>query len=186
MKPQGISPWVLFALSIFLWLVLTDTLAAEIVYRNPRVYNVDFSFELIPESAKIDRSEDLRLWVPVPREWDSQKNVQILSVTPQPHATFDDPEIGNRIYFWDFGKEPEKPSYEVKIRYRLESFEIHAEVNPDRIGPYDKNSQDYDFYTRSSRIIGSLVRDTKFPNSPNSASKTRGRLLSGCWPLREV
>jgi transglutaminase-like putative cysteine protease len=152
-KPQGIGPWVLFASSILLWLVLTGTLAAEIVYRNPRVYNVDFSFELIPEPEKIDRSKDLRLWVPVPREWDSQKNVQILSVTPEPHATFDDPEIGNRMYFWDFGKEPEKPSYEVKIRYRLESFEIHADVDLDRIGPYDKNSQDYAYYTRSSRII---------------------------------
>ena len=43
-----------------------------VIYRNPRVYNVDYSFELVPDPAKIDRTKDLKLWVPIPREWDSQ------------------------------------------------------------------------------------------------------------------
>jgi len=126
---------------------------AGVIYRNPRVYNVDYSFELIPDPAKIDRSKDLKLWIPIPREWDSQKAVKIISVQPPPHAEYEDPEHGHRMLFWDFGKGPEKPSYKVDIKYRLESYEVHAEVDPEHIEPYDKTSKEYALYTRSTHTI---------------------------------
>jgi len=126
---------------------------AGIIYRNPRVYNVDYSFELFPDPKKIDRTKDLKLWVPVPREWDSQKEVKIISVQPPPHAEYEDPEHGNRMLFWDFGKDSEKPSYSVDIKFRLESFDFHAEVDPEHIGPYDKTSKEYALYTRSSHTV---------------------------------
>ena len=122
--------WLIHTLPILFWLALASTVSAEIVYRNPRVYNVDFSFELTPDPEKIDRSKDLRLWVPVPREWDSQKAVKIISVQPPPHAEYEDPEHGNRMLFWDFGKEPEKPSCRVDIKFRLESYEVLADDLP--------------------------------------------------------
>lgn len=124
-----------------------------VIYRNPQVYNVDYSFELVPDPNKIDRAKDLKLWIPIPREWDSQKAVKIISVQPPPHAEYEDPEHGNRMLFWDFGKETEKPSYKVKIKFRLESYEVHAEVNPNKIGLYDKTSKEYALYTRSTHTI---------------------------------
>lgn len=127
--------------------------SSEVIYRNPRVYNVDYSFELVPDHAKIDRAKDLKLWVPIPREWDSQKAVQIISVQPPPHAEYEDPEHGNRMLFWDFGNEPEKPSYKVDIKFRLESYEVHAEVDPEHIGPYDKTSKEYELYTQSGHTV---------------------------------
>ena len=42
--------------------------ASGIVYRNPRVYKVDYSFEMFPDPNKVDRTKDLKLWVPIPRE----------------------------------------------------------------------------------------------------------------------
>ncbi len=127
--------------------------ASGIIYRNPRVYNVDYSFELIPDPAKIDRSKDLKLWLPIPREWDSQKAVNIISVQPPPHAEYEDPEYGNRMLFWDFGNEPEKASYKVNIKFRLESYEVHEEVDHEQIGPYDKTSKECALYTRSEHTI---------------------------------
>jgi hypothetical protein len=124
---------------------------AGVIYRNPRVYNVEYSFELVPDPAKIDSSKDLKLWVPVPREWDSQKAVKIISIQPPPHAEYEDPEHGNRMLYWDFGKGPEKPSYKVDIKFRLESFEVQAVVNPEHVEPYDKTSEEYALYTRSTR-----------------------------------
>ncbi len=124
-----------------------------VIYRNPRVYNVDYSFELVPDTAKIDRAKDLKLWVPIPREWDSQKAVKIISVQPPPHAEYEDPEHGNRMLFWDFGKDSEKPSYRVDIKFRLESYEVHAEVDPEHIGSYDKTSKEYALYTRSTHTV---------------------------------
>jgi len=124
-----------------------------IVYSNSRVYNVDYSFEMVPDPNKIDRAKDLKLWLPVPREWDSQKGVKIISVQPEPHARYVDPEYGNPMLFWDFGKEPEQSCYKVDIKFRLESYDIKVEVDPNRVGSYDKTSEEYTLYTRSTHTI---------------------------------
>jgi transglutaminase-like putative cysteine protease len=125
----------------------------QVTYQNPRVYNLEISFELIPDPAKINRDQDLKVWIPVPREWDSQKNVQILSVQPEPHSQFTDPEFGNKIFYWDFGKYPIKPSYRVDIQVRLLSYDVHAMIDPSNIKPYDKTSKEYELYTRSEHTI---------------------------------
>jgi len=124
-----------------------------IVYSNPRVYNVDYSFEMSPDPNKIDRAKDLKVWIPIPREWDSQKAVKIISIQPEPHGRYVDPEYGNPMLFWDFGKEPERSSYRVDIKFRLESYEVSVEVDPNRVGPYDKASNEYALYTRSTHTI---------------------------------
>jgi transglutaminase-like putative cysteine protease len=124
-----------------------------IEYVNPRVFNVDFTFELRPDSGTIDREHDLKLWLPVPGEWDSQRAVRIISVDPAPHAEYTDPEFGNRMFFWDFAEEPERPVYVVNLRYRLESFDLRADIDPDRVGAYDESSDLYALYTRSTDHI---------------------------------
>ena len=128
-------------------------LAPGIVYSNPRVYNVDYSFEMFPDLNKIDKAKDLKLWVPLPREWDSQKAVRIISVQPEPHRRYVDPDYGNPMLFWDFGKEPEQSSYKVDIKFRLESYDVSVQVDPNRVGPYDKTSKEYALYTRSTHTI---------------------------------
>jgi transglutaminase-like putative cysteine protease len=125
----------------------------SIVYRNPRPFNITYSFELIPDPTKIDRAKDLKIWLPIPREWDSQKAVKIVSVNPPPHDKYEDPEYGNLIYFWDFGKEPEGTSYKVEVKLRLEVYEVHANVDPNQVGTYDKTSEEYALYTRSEHTI---------------------------------
>jgi len=127
--------------------------ASGIVYRNPRVYNVDYSFEMTPDPNIIDRTKDLKVWIPMPREWDSQKAVKIISVQPEPHARYVDPEYGNPMLFWDFGKGPEQSYYKVDIKFRLESYDVSVEVDPNRVGSYDKTSKEYALYTRSTHTI---------------------------------
>jgi transglutaminase-like putative cysteine protease len=126
---------------------------AGVIYRNPRVYNVEYSFELFPNPNKVDRSKDLKLWVPIPREWNSQKAVNIVSVEPEPHARYVDPEYGNPMLFWDFGKEYEKSSYKVHLKFRSEQYDVHSDIDPNRVGQYDKTSKDYKLYTRSTPTI---------------------------------
>ena len=102
-------------------LLLGSPLGAQVSYRNPVPRTFEYTFELAPDPGKINRREDLKLWIPVPREWDSQKNVRILSVEPPPHATFEDPEHHLPICFWDFGNVAEAAVYTVRICYRLDS-----------------------------------------------------------------
>lgn len=138
-----------------------NSVQSGIIYRNPRVYNVNYTFELCPDKDSIDPSKDLKLWIPVPREWDSQRAVKIISVNPPPQAEYEDPEHRNRMLFWDFGKDFEKYSYKMDIKFRLESYEIHAEVDPEHLEHYDKSSQQYAFYTRSSHTIAITPRITE-------------------------
>ena len=127
--------------------------ASGIVYSNPRVYNVAYSFEMVPDPNKIDRARDLKLWLHIPREWESQKAVKIISVQPEPHAKYDDPDYGNPMLFWDFGKTPEQPVYKVDIAFSLESYDISVKVDPEQVGSYDKTTKDYALYTRSTHTI---------------------------------
>ncbi len=142
-------------LGIVLIITVSPCSSAEsvIVYGNPRVYNVEYSFEMSPDPNKIDRAKDLKLWIPIPREWDSQKAVKIISVEPEPHGRYVDAEHGNPMLFWDFGKEPEQATYKVNIQFRLESYDVRVEVKPNRIGTYDKTSEEYGIYTRSTHTI---------------------------------
>jgi transglutaminase-like putative cysteine protease len=124
-----------------------------ILYSNPRVYNVDYSFEMSPDPNKIDRAKDLKVWLPIPREWESQKAVKIISVEPEPQGGYVDPEYGNPMLFWDFGKMPEQASYRVDIKFRLESYDVSVKVDPNRVGSYDKTGKEYALYTQSTRTI---------------------------------
>ncbi len=110
--------------------------SSHIVYYNPRVFNVNYTFELHPDSNKINKSKDLKIWIPVPREWDSQKAVKIIAIEPIPDATYEDPEYGNKILFWDFGKKPIEESYKVNLKYRCEVFEVYTEIDSNRIAPF--------------------------------------------------
>ena len=137
-------------LFILLFLASCTSSHSGITYRNPRVYNVDLSFEMVPDPNNIDREKDLKVWLPIPRELSSQKIVTISSVQPEPHARYVDPEYGNSIFFWDFGKGPEKPSYKLDMKFRLESYDVSVDIDPNRIDSYDKTSQEYDLYTQST------------------------------------
>jgi len=140
-------------LSILFCLSSCGPVEPGVEYVNPRVYNVDFTFELRPDHGAIERKEDLKLWLPAPREWDSQKGVKIVHVDPPPHGEYTDPEFGNRMFFWDFGDEPEQAVYSVNLSYRVESFDFRADIAPDLVGTYDTTSEFYSLYTRSTDHI---------------------------------
>ena len=72
----------------------SDSKHDGIIYSNPRVYNIDYSFVMTPDPNNIDRAKDLKVWLPIPREWESQKAVKIVSVEPKPHGKYVDPEYG--------------------------------------------------------------------------------------------
>jgi transglutaminase-like putative cysteine protease len=125
----------------------------DILYLKPKVFNLTYSFEFSPDPNKIDPTKDLKVWLPLPREWDSQKAVQILSIDPPPDGTYEEPEFGNRMAFWDFGKGPEKDVYIATLKYRLVAYKIHVEVDPAKIGTYDKSNPEYILYTCSEHTI---------------------------------
>lgn len=150
--------FISYGLSAGLGLACAGANPAGLIYRNPRPFNVTYTFELEPDAAETDRAKDLKVWLPLPREWETQKAVKILSVTPAPDATIEDPEFGNRMAFWDFGRGPQRPIYKAQVRFRLEAYNVEANVDPANVGHYDKSSAEYRLYTRSERTISITPR----------------------------
>jgi len=126
---------------------------SAITYRNPVEYDLEYIFELYPDLDKIDRSKDLKLWIPLLREWDSQRNVRIVSINPEPDSIYTDPEHGNKFVFWDFDRYPEQPFYRTEVRVRFESYEISTRIDTLVIKPFDKTSNLYKLYTSPGYTI---------------------------------
>jgi transglutaminase-like putative cysteine protease len=120
---------------------------------DPRVFNVTYSFEFPVDPAHLDRAKDLKVWLPLPREWDNQKEVQIVSVTPPPQARYTDPDFGNPMLFWDFGKEPVANWYRAEVRFRLVTYETRFDIDPRQVRPYSKTNADYLLYTRDEHTV---------------------------------
>jgi hypothetical protein len=61
---------------------------SNISYSEPLEYDIEYIFELYPDLNNLDKSKHLKLWIPVPRDFASQKNVHILSVEPKPYSKY--------------------------------------------------------------------------------------------------
>ncbi|MFO7934123.1 MAG: hypothetical protein R6U78_08575 [Bacteroidales bacterium] len=127
-------------------------------YKNPKVIDVEYKYKISLDSIEINRKEDLKVWIPVPRDWNTQKVIEVSKIEPQCDKDYFDPEHGNRILFWNFGKSPEAESYEITICFRTENFQIYVNESSltksvkqhDNV-TYKKNSNEYKLYTRSTQ-----------------------------------
>lgn len=135
---------------------------SAITYRNPVEYDLDYIFELYPDLNKIDKRNDLKLWIPLPREWDSQRNVSIVTINPEPDSIYTDPEHGNKFVFWDFSRYPEQPFYRTEVRVSFESYEINSWIDTAQVKPYDKTSYEYKLYTSPGYTIEITPKVTEF------------------------
>lgn len=115
---------------------------------NENLYKANIALGM-PESF----DKTIKIWLSVPKEWDNQKNVKILSVTPNPLEKKKENENGNIIYFWDFNEKTAKEKLQIKIKFRFASYETFYEINPELIGKYNKQRNDYKFYTKTEKYI---------------------------------
>ena len=126
---------------------------SQISYINPQEYDIEYIFELYPDIENIDKSNDLKLWIPVPREWNSQKQVEIVSVLPRPDSKYADEEYGNKFFFWDFGNYSNNSLYGVRVRVRIIAYGIKTSIDSSNVLPYELNEEDFGIYLRSTRTI---------------------------------
>lgn len=85
--------------------------------------------------------------MPIPREWDSQKAVQIESITPAPESISEDQDYGNKMAYFRPGVINAGESREFTIQYSFVFYETHARVDPEKVGSYDQNDPIYLKYT---------------------------------------
>lgn len=132
-----------------------DSQEFDAFYKNPKVINVEYRFELNPGSLEINDSEDLKVWIPLPRDWDTQKVVEVSKIEPKCDKDYYDPEHGNRILFWDFNNHPTDTSYKITICYRIENYQTYPKDTSifSSVIPYNKNSKEFKLYTKSTNRV---------------------------------
>jgi len=92
-----------------------------------------------------------KIWMPIPTQWDTQKDIQLLNFTPEPSDVFIESQ-GNHIVFWENVLEYGTPTIfeeelELSILQRL------WQIEEDSIGNYDPLDPVLNKYLGSSDYI---------------------------------
>ena len=93
------------------------------------------------------------LWMPIPKNWEGigMKDVEILSISPEPDDLFEDVQ-GNLIAYWSSGF---KGSYDYVVEYNIKLSPINYQIDIENIKDYDTTNWEYQRYTQPSKLIQS-------------------------------
>ncbi len=94
-----------------------------------------------------------KLWMLVPRTWDSSgmANVEVTGFSPTPDDVFDEAQ-GNRLAFWNVNY---RSTAEYSIAFRIDLAPIKYQIDPGNLGAYDTSSPEYQLYTKATATIQS-------------------------------
>jgi transglutaminase-like putative cysteine protease len=122
-------------------------------YVNPIAW--EGTEQLSIPSDQLPKTGTLRLWMPLPIETDSQKDVVILSVEPAQYvksSTGTNGDIG--IAYLEIPLESVTgSSLDVSAKFRFTQYEQRFTIDPAKVGNYNAGDPEYRKYTASSRNI---------------------------------
>lgn len=96
----------------------------------------------------------LNLWVPVPVETESQRNVEVVSITPEEYVIgWPDTEEDIGIAYLEIPLGELEGDLNITITFTYTSYEKRFKIDPAQVGEYDTKSKLYTEYTRSSENI---------------------------------
>ena len=109
-------------------------------YGNPRTYRISYTATIVNIDSTMDR---VQIYLPLPREWESQKNVQIESVTPKPNSINVETEYGSKMAYFELYDVRPGQSREFTAQYTFTFYETHMTIDPSKIGSYNKSDPEY-------------------------------------------
>jgi transglutaminase-like putative cysteine protease len=96
------------------------------------------------------------VWLPSVVAWDSQTNINSTGTTPNPSNVSKDAQYGNSVVYWEFHNEPAKgSSVTIKDEFTYTCYQVSYNVDPSKIGAYDKTSGIYQLFTRPEKYVES-------------------------------
>lgn len=122
-------------------------------YGNPITWEGTEEVSIPPD--KLPKTGTLRLWLPLPIETDSQKDVEIISVEPARYVksqTGTNADIG--IAYLEIPLESVTGSpLNVTAKFRFTSYEQRFSIDPATVGRYNTSDPEYQKYTASGKSI---------------------------------
>ncbi|MCX7918970.1 MAG: transglutaminase domain-containing protein [bacterium] len=96
----------------------------------------------------------LLLYIARQSEQPNQRNVEYLSISPQPDRITAKDIDGNIIEFWDLSNQVEEgKDITITRHFKFIAYETAFKINPARVGSYDMNDPMYKYYTRTQEFI---------------------------------
>jgi hypothetical protein len=114
-------------------------------FSNPQRFRIRFTVTIVNINSTMDR---LQVYLPVPREWASQRNVSIERIEPTPTMISTDPIYGNGIAYFLLNNVPKHSSWNFTVQYTFTFYETHIQVDPAKVGEYNTSDPEYVKYTR--------------------------------------
>jgi transglutaminase-like putative cysteine protease len=131
----------------------TPVPAQPLSYANPQQYSVTYSVVIANSGFS---PSDIRLYLPMPSEYDAQKNISIDEISPEPKSKSAEKNSGNSMLYWQPKGAPKKnEAATFTLRFSLTAFETNTNIDPAAVQPYAPNSPEVRLYTKSEKFIES-------------------------------
>jgi transglutaminase-like putative cysteine protease len=139
----------------------TPTLAPTVItapkkaldYTNPQKYSVKYQVTIKNNGFTLT---DLRLYLPMPGEWEAQQDLKIGAISPAPKSQDAEKTSGNAMVFWRVSGIPKSNSQQDFIlNFDLTAYETITHIDPKIVQAYKTDSPDYKRYTTAEKYIES-------------------------------
>lgn len=136
----------------FFPLILQNT-SFDGAYGNPHTFTAHSTLSIPREM--LAENGTLKVWIPLPVEIESQKDIRILSLEPEKYIVSEPVTTGDigQAYFEIPLEEMSDSFINLSAAYQFTTFERRFEIDPDTIEPYDTTSELYKKYTASQSNI---------------------------------
>lgn len=146
-------------------------------YINPQSYSVEYKVTFINDGFT---PTDVRLYLPVPSEWDAQQDLTITGITPDPTAREIDPVNGNEMAYWQFSGTPASGEIaDFTLTFEFTAYETVTYIDPDQVQAYQVEDPEYIQYTTAETYIESDDPDIMALASSLGDGETNPYLLAG-------
>ena len=108
-------------------------------------FRIEYTVTIVTMNSTMDK---LQVYLPVPREWDSQNAVQIEEISPKPTSINEDPDYANKMAYFLLSNVPRGQSRNFTVQYSFTFHETHTRVDPAKVGQYDASDATYIKYTK--------------------------------------
>jgi transglutaminase-like putative cysteine protease len=116
-----------------------------------------YEFSEQPVSWKMEKIPPrpiLLFYVARQQDYPNQRNVQYISISPQPDAIVSKDIDGNTIEFYDLSDEvQEGKDIIITRRFKFTAYETAFKINPSAVGEFDTRDPLYRYYTRTQEFM---------------------------------
>lgn len=143
--------WLL--IGVVISFVVSESRVNSVEYVNPQGYRVEYSVIITNVDASVN---DIQVWMPYPKEYDPQTNVNVSDIQPGGYQLNTDWEEKAMMLYWIRYDEPQVGDSTVFFeQFDYVCFEINSDVDTMNIPPYDTTTLMYKVNTKSERFIES-------------------------------